>query len=115
SGNRDVGRYAALGKLAILDNIIGGENVKGVYQTTLANEDIKWETTHATDLGLDFGLWNNRLSGTIDVYQNRTTDLVLNRLLPGFTGYTSVLANLGQVDNKGIELSLTSLNVNIPG
>src|SRR5690606_20641143 len=52
---------------------------------------------------------------TIDVYQNRTTDLVLNRLLPGFTGYTSVLANLGQVDNKGIELSLTSLNVNIPG
>ncbi|QEC74139.1 SusC/RagA family TonB-linked outer membrane protein [Arachidicoccus ginsenosidivorans] len=114
SGNRDIGRYAALGTLAILDNIEGGENVKGVYQTRLANENIKWETTHATDIGIDFGLWNNRLSGTIDGYYNKTTDLVLNRLLPGFTGYTSVLANLGQVDNKGLEISLTSLNINIP-
>ena len=104
SGNRDIGRYAALGKLAILDNIEGGETVKGVYQTTLANSDIKWETTHATDIGVDFGLFNNRFSGTIDAYYNKTTDLVLNRLLPGFTGYSSVLANLGQVDNKGLEV-----------
>jgi len=115
SGNRDIGRYAALARLNILDNIIGGENVKGVYQNTLANSNIKWETTHATDIGVDFGLFNNRFSGTIDAYYNKTTDLVLDRLLPGFTGYTSILANLGQVNNKGLELSLTSVNINNPG
>ncbi|SEA36535.1 TonB-linked outer membrane protein, SusC/RagA family [Arachidicoccus rhizosphaerae] len=114
SGNRSIGRYAALGKLNTLDNIEGGETVKGVYQTTLSNKDIKWETTHSIDLGLDFGILNNRFSGTIDAYYNYTTDLLVDRALPGFTGYSSVLANLGQVDNKGLEVTLTSVNVNIP-
>lgn len=115
SGNRDIGRYAALARLHTLDNILGGENIKGVYQTTLANPNIKWETTHATNIGVDFGLFDNRFSGTIDAYANKTTDLVLSRLLPGFTGYSSILANLGQVDNKGLEVSLTSVNINHPG
>lgn len=114
SGNRDIGRYSALGVLNLLDNITGGENVKGVYQTRLANTGIRWETTHATNLGLDFGLFNSRLTGQIDAYYNKTTDLVLNRDLPGFTGYRNVLTNLGRVDNKGLEVSLTSVNINKP-
>ena len=96
------------------DAIIGGENIKGVYTNNLANGKLKWERTRAMNLGLDFGLLGNRLSGVLDMYYNKTTDLIVNRSLPTITGFSSVIANLGQVDNKGLELTLTSVNVSIP-
>lgn len=114
NGNRDIGRYAALSKLNVTDAIINGENIKGVWTANLANNKLKWERTQAVNLGLDFGLFQNRLIGVVDVYHNKTTDLIVNRSLPTITGYSSVISNLGQVNNKGIELTLTSVNVNIP-
>ena len=114
NGNRDIGRYAALSRLKVTDAIIDGENIKGVYTNNLANNKLKWERTRAMNLGLDFGLLGNRLSGVLDMYYNKTTDLIVNRSLPTITGFASVIANLGQVDNKGLELTLTSVNVNIP-
>lgn len=114
NGNRDIGRYAALSRLKVTDAIIGGENIKGVWTENLSNNKLKWERTRAVNLGLDFGLFNNRLTGVVDIYHNKTTDLIVNRSLPTITGYSSVISNLGQVDNKGLELTLTSVNVNIP-
>ncbi|MDR0429390.1 MAG: SusC/RagA family TonB-linked outer membrane protein [Tannerellaceae bacterium] len=114
SGNRDIGRYVALSKLNVTDNIIDGENVKGVWTDNLANSDLKWERTRATNIGLDFSLFNNRISSVIDVYYNKTTDLILSRSLPTIIGYSSVIANLGQVDNKGLEITVSSLNIDIP-
>ncbi|MCU7693669.1 SusC/RagA family TonB-linked outer membrane protein [Haoranjiania flava] len=114
SGNRDIGRYAALSKLNVTDNIIGGENVKGIWTDNLSNPNLKWERTRAANIGLDFALLNNRLSGIIDAYYNKTTDLILMRSLPTITGFRSIITNLGQVDNKGLEVTLSSINLNIP-
>ena len=75
--------------------------------TTMANENLKWETTITRDLGIDFAFFNSRLSGTIDLYRNTTKDLLMQTTLPGITGFTSTYANIGQTSNKGIELSLS--------
>jgi len=75
---------------------------------TLANPDLKWETTITQNAGLDFELFNRVLSGTVEVYKNTTTDLLVNFPVPG-TGYESQYRNLGEIQNTGIE---GSLNIN---
>lgn len=114
NGNRDIGRYAALSRLKVTDVIIDGKNDKGVWTENLSNTKLKWERTRAMNLGLDFGLLNGRLNGIVDLYYNKTTDLIIDRGLSDFLGYKNVTSNLGQVDNKGLELTLTSVNLNIP-
>ncbi len=74
--------------------------------TDLANTDLKWETTITRNLGLDFGFFDNRLTGSIEAYWNTTKDLLMHITIPGITGYTTAYANIGQTSNKGIELSL---------
>ncbi|MCI1647521.1 MAG: TonB-dependent receptor [Bacteroides sp.] len=114
NGNRDIGRYASFSRLTITNTIENGINDKAVYPSSLANSDLKWETTSAFNVGLDFGLFNNRLNGTADVYHNKTTNLLMDRSMPQISGYGSIAANLGQINNKGVELTLTSVNINIP-
>jgi len=82
---------------------------QGGYQVndTQANPDLKWETTITRNIGTDFGLLNNRLSGTIDLYWNSTKDLLTQIPIPGITGFPFTTKNIGQTSNKGIELSLT--------
>ena len=75
----------------------------------MANADLKWETTITRNIGLDFGFWNNRLSGTIDVYWNTTKDLLMQTSIPGITGFTSTYANVGQTSNKGLEIALSGV------
>ncbi|MBQ9660063.1 MAG: TonB-dependent receptor [Bacteroidales bacterium] len=77
----------------------------------MANPDLKWETTITRNLGIDFGVLNGRLSGTIDLYWNTTKDLLMQTTLPGITGFTSTYANIGQTSNKGIEISLNAILV----
>lgn len=74
--------------------------------SSMANEDLKWETTITRNIGIDFSFLNGRLWGTIDIYKNTTKDLLMNTSLPGITGFTSTYANIGQTSNKGLELSL---------
>ncbi len=86
---------------------INGENVtvfkpEGLYP----NENLKWETTISRNLGLDFGFWNNRLYGTIDLYWNTTKDLLMCVPIDETTGYSYQYDNIGKTSNKGIELSL---------
>ncbi|WP_437917885.1 SusC/RagA family TonB-linked outer membrane protein [Sphingobacterium sp. LRF_L2] len=73
----------------------------------LANPDLKWETTITRNLGVDFTLFGGKLSGTVDLYKNTTKDLLMLTTIPGITGFTSILANIGQTSNKGVELSLS--------
>lgn len=73
----------------------------------LSNRDLKWETTITRNIGLDFSLYNHRLTGTVDVYQNSTKDLLMLTDIPSITGFTSSYANIGQTSNKGVEISLT--------
>jgi hypothetical protein len=62
-------------------------------------------------LGIDFQLFDRRLSGTVDVYKSRTTDLIMQRSIPSVTGYTTTFANIGETANKGIDMSLTTVNI----
>jgi TonB-linked SusC/RagA family outer membrane protein len=77
---------------------------------TLANPDLKWETTTTRNIGLDFGLFQGRLSGTIEVYQNNTEDLLINFPVPG-TGYDYQYRNMGETENRGLETSLNLIAI----
>jgi TonB-linked SusC/RagA family outer membrane protein len=77
----------------------------------LANPNLHWEKTESFNTGIDFGFLNNRLTGSIDYYITPTVDMIMNRALPNFTGFTSITTNLGKVENKGFEFSLTSQNM----
>lgn len=78
-------------------------NTKYVY-----NPDVKWETTITRNLGFDFGFFKERLSGTLDIYWNTVKDLLVPSDIPGYTGYTKIMTNVGQTSNRGIELSLNA-------
>lgn len=121
NGNRDVGIYQALSQL-----VTGGGGINRytyatqngtLYELTtlqierMANNDLKWESTAAWNVGLDFGFLNDRLSGSIEWYYMPTTDLLMDRSLPNITGYTTVVTNLGKVINKGFELGLNAVNI----
>ncbi|SHH71702.1 TonB-linked outer membrane protein, SusC/RagA family [Wenyingzhuangia marina] len=76
--------------------------------STLANPDLKWETTVTQNVGLDFGFFNNRLTGSLEAYKNITKDLLINFPTPG-TGYTSQYRNMGEVQNSGLEASFNAV------
>ena len=77
----------------------------------LNNQDIKWETTYTYNIGLDFGFWNSRINGTIDIYQNDVKDLLIDFPIQG-TGYQTVTRNIGATRNRGIELAINAALVN---
>ena len=111
NGNREVGRYSALSELKSDNYIVGGIPVVSLYTLNMANPNLKWERTASYNIGIDFGLFNNRLSGSIETYVMQTKDLLLTRALPSTTGYSNIISNMGQLDNKGFELTLNSLNI----
>ncbi len=83
----------------------------GLVANVLANPNLKWETTISKNLALDFSLWNSRLNGSIDFYDNATNDLLLNAQIPTTSGYTFQLQNVGKTRNKGVELQLDGVLV----
>ena len=111
NGNREIGRYAALSKMNTTKYIYDHSSVTGIYTTNMANRELKWERTSAYNIGLDFAIFGGKVSGAIDAYHMSTTDLLLERTLPNITGYNSVFANLGEVQNQGMELSLNTINI----
>jgi TonB-linked SusC/RagA family outer membrane protein len=108
TGNDGIGDFSSLGLYGGGFNYAGNS---GVAPIQLPNPDLKWESTLQTGFGLDLGLWDDRLSLVLDLYYNRTKDLLLQRPIPPSSGFTSVSANIGELENKGLELVLTSLNM----
>jgi TonB-linked SusC/RagA family outer membrane protein len=90
--------------------VFGSTPSQYIFPSQLGNKRLTWEKTAAFNLGLDFNLFNNRLSGSIEAYRSSTTDQLVQQQLPNITGYNEVQANLGEVVNKGFELTLNSLN-----
>lgn len=84
-----------------------------VYISQIANKDLKWETTYQTNIGLDYGFFNNRISGEIDIYNKDTKDLLLYAEVPASLGFSSVQQNIGSINNRGLEISVNT--VNFPG
>lgn len=85
-----------------------GQIVEGLVQSTLANKDLRWEKSAQANLGLDFSIFKGKLSGVLEAYQTKTSDLLLNRDISSLTGFTSILTNIGSVENRGIEVALNS-------
>jgi TonB-linked SusC/RagA family outer membrane protein len=86
----------------------------GVVSLNVPNPDLKWETTQETNMGVDVGMWGGRLQTVLNVYYNKTRDLLLNRPYPFTTGFGGIPDNIGEMENKGIELSVSSVNLDGP-
>jgi TonB-dependent starch-binding outer membrane protein SusC len=113
NGNSNIGRYTALAGLGTEYYLDGNkQNVVTIYPTSMGNNTLQWEETLASNLGLDIGILDNRINFTVEAYQMKTTNMLIDRTLPSLTGYSKVKANLGRVDNKGLEISANTLNIN---
>lgn len=101
TGNQDgIGNFASRG----LYGIGAYRQTPALVPTQLSNTNLSWESTSQFDVGIDLGLFNNRVSLTADYFVKNTEDLLLNRLIPGISGFSSVLDNIGEVENRGFEL-----------
>ena len=83
----------------------------GAKASVLPNLDLGWEKTASTNIGVDFGFLNNRISGSVEYYVAKTSDLLLAKSLPLMTGYTSITTNIGKTQNKGLEITLSTTNI----
>jgi TonB-dependent starch-binding outer membrane protein SusC len=108
TGNSEIGNFPQLG-LFTGDAAYGG--LPGQRPSQIGNPDLSWETTTQADIGLDFGLMNNRINGEIDYYNKKTTDLLLNVNIPGTTGFATMVRNIGELTNKGFEFVLNTDNL----
>jgi TonB-dependent starch-binding outer membrane protein SusC len=118
NGNSAIDSYAALaamtsGKYLLADNNGSAYSVSMLQINKLANDDLQWEKTTATNCGIDFGLFKSKLNGALELYFSKTTNLLVDRSLPIVTGFKSITTNLGQINNKGVELTLNSVNINL--
>jgi len=101
TGNQEIGSFRSLVLFRSVTQPFRQNQTVGFKPRQMANPNLKWETTTQTDVGLDFGLWDNRLRGSIDYYYKETTDLLLNADIPSTSGFGSTLSNVGSVENKG--------------
>ncbi len=106
-GNAEIGDYSYFGSY----NSSTYNGLPGIKIANIANPNLGWEKTSQVDIGLDFGLWNGRLSGGFDYYYKYTTDMLLNVNVPQTSGASTVTKNVGSMYNKGIEIFLTSNNL----
>lgn len=112
TGNQEIGDYPALTTYESAGTTIwDGKQMVGVGPAKMPNPDLKWETTDQTNIGLDFGVLNNRINGGLDYFWKKTTDMLLQLPVPQSTGYNSILSNVGRIDNKGFELFLNTVNI----
>ncbi|QNA45953.1 SusC/RagA family TonB-linked outer membrane protein [Lacibacter sediminis] len=112
AGNEANGPYGSLSLANQVDYLFGVDRISGYTPgSTLSNPMLKWETSTTLNFALDFGLFGNRLSGTVEYYNKRTTDLLVNRQLNASIGYTSQPYNIGEIENKGLELQIDAIAV----
>lgn len=111
TGNAAIGPYQTLGSLAQTAYNFGNTPANGYRPGLIPNPDLQWETTGQYNAGLDFSLLSNRITGTVDVYHQRTTNLLLDRQLPTASGFNSITQNVGETSNRGVEVSLSTVNV----
>lgn len=111
TGSDGIGDYSYMSRLTSWGVIISpGDFVAGTEPANLSNPNLKWEETAQTNLGLDMGFFNDRLSFTIDAYKKRTTDALLNVPVGGWWGFGTQRVNSGVIDNKGVELGISTVN-----
>lgn len=111
TGNSDIGQYRSLAMLGSTTYVFGGDRTPGMVIGELANPDLKWEKTAQWDVGFDFGVLNNRISLEADFFLKKTKDLLYEAPVPATSGKRSMMSNIGSMENKGIELTLNTVNI----
>ncbi|MBX6381014.1 MAG: TonB-dependent receptor [Thermoflavifilum aggregans] len=112
TGNDQIGNFTYEGQVGINNYITGGSNLAyGQTINSLANPNLGWEKTKEINIGLDYSLLNNQVTLNADAYQRRTTALLLNLQIPPSSGFSSVIQNVGEVQNTGLEIGINSTNI----
>ncbi|MGK6350698.1 SusC/RagA family TonB-linked outer membrane protein [Parapedobacter sp. DT-150] len=111
AGNDRIGNYEHVSLLGRQDYNLNGQLVTGMVPSNLANENLSWETTLSRDIGLDIWLLNDRIQFAADAYFNKTSDLLLNVPTTRVSGFSTIRQNIGEVENNGIELQVTSQHI----
>ncbi len=115
NGNQAINPYQTLDRLSIAKYLWGdgGTTVNGAYLpfNGVGNPNLKWETTNTFNVSIDFSVLAHRISGTVEMYVTNTKDLLMSRTVPVMNGYNTIMDNIGETRNKGIEISLNTVNV----
>lgn len=111
SGNQEIGNARSLvllgtGPVAVFN----GQEFTSIAPIQLSNPDLRWETTSQLDIGMDFGLWSDRVTGSVDYFISNTNDLLLELPIPTTSGFASSLQNVGDTRNSGLEFAITTRN-----
>jgi TonB-linked SusC/RagA family outer membrane protein len=111
TGNSEISSYSTLATMSAGTVLINGVRVPSSQMSRMPNPDLEWEKTDQFDIGVNLNLFRNRVNLELDYYYKKTTDLLLSRPLPFSSGFTSVMDNIGRVDNMGIDFLVSTQNV----
>lgn len=111
TGNSAITPFQTQTTQSVLQYVYNNQTATGLVANNLGNANLKWESTTGTNLGIDFAVLNSRIMGTVEGYETKTSNLLLNRQLPSMAGYTSILQNIGKLQNRGLDVTLTTVNV----
>ncbi|MDR0430961.1 MAG: TonB-dependent receptor [Tannerellaceae bacterium] len=111
TGNTEIDVYRSLSLMQASTTLLNGARAATSQMNRMANPDLEWEKTNQFDIGINLGLFNNRINLDLDYYHKNTHDLLLDRPLPFETGFASVYENMGRVDNSGIDILLQTANI----
>lgn len=112
TGNQEIDNYRFLANIGSSAYVLGGALLTGNAPSGIPNPSLRWEKNAQLDIGADIGFFNNRISFTGDYYIKKTSDLLFNVGVPTNSGFSSMLQNIGKVQNKGIELGINTVNIN---
>ncbi|MBN1414158.1 MAG: SusC/RagA family TonB-linked outer membrane protein [Bacteroidales bacterium] len=114
NGNEAIPPYRTQSLNKTIRNVLGDGSTGDIAFIPLdymGNESLKWESTYSTNIGVDFGFFDGRVNGSLDVYTKTTKDLLVERDIPPTNGYLTTYDNIGEVNNRGIEVTLNTVNV----
>ena len=111
TGNNSIPSNAALGILSNANYSYGGTSIDGFKPSSTSNLNLGWEKTHSWDFGIDLGFFQDRITLSADYYMKTTKDLLYRVTVPSVLGYTSSWQNIGEIENKGLDIELTSRNI----
>jgi len=112
SGNNRIGTFRSLSKMSSSWQSFENSTVVSYFSSQLPNPDLKWETNISTNVGVDMGFLDQRIQVVMDVYNNQTENLLLESRVPLLSGYGTTMRNVGKTQNRGIELTVNTINFN---
>ncbi len=111
TGNSEIGGYKSLDRFGQVNYVLNRQEVAGIAPTQVANRELQWERTRQLDVGVDLGLFGNRIVVVADYYHKVTDNLLLDIDLPNYTGFSRATVNVGALENRGVELAVNSQNL----